>query len=271
MKRRGHIHWLCCSRMQNDIKYIRLLIFTLIELLVVTAIIAILAALLLPALSSAKQRSKSIFCLNNEKQIGLLCMNYSIENNEYLPWIGLSANIPYTGLAWYQHFSDVNKVWECMWCPEDPNYSKKISGLPDGEIHEINAKYGYISYGYNAFYLAPFGKASTKIQQIRSVDATVLVLDTTCSARSGLSQPPGYFFSLSWHNTFNPVGWYRHNMSASRGSCNVLWVDGHATSIQGSLAEMCGSIYTADGLGAAGPGRDSVPQWPTGDNYWDLK
>jgi len=56
--------------------------FTLIELLVVIAIIAILAAMLLPALSRAKQKGQAVQCLNNLKQLQLCWQMYADDNND---------------------------------------------------------------------------------------------------------------------------------------------------------------------------------------------
>lgn len=75
--------------------------FTLIELLVVIAIIAILAALLLPALRQAREAARTIYCVNNMKQIGALGATYSVDADGWAPiggWIGRYGS--YGGIGW---------------------------------------------------------------------------------------------------------------------------------------------------------------------------
>src|SRR6476620_8891076 len=95
--------------------------FTLIELLVVIAIIAILAALLLPALSRAKQRAWSTACLNQLHQIGLASAMYAHDNNDALP---RSAHQGQSWVGTLQPYLSGTNLWRC---PRDPNKVRTYS------------------------------------------------------------------------------------------------------------------------------------------------
>ncbi|MBE6357298.1 MAG: prepilin-type N-terminal cleavage/methylation domain-containing protein [Lentisphaerae bacterium] len=178
--------------------------FTLIELLVVVAIIAILAAILLPVLNDSRLRARDTECKNNLKQVSFISSNYSDEYY-WAAWNTSSTKIPGVD-RWSKKFIDMGLTdnGRQLYCPALVT-GEKLSNVADS------------AYGGWSYSSAPW------VYSIKNITDTTITVTYGCSYRNDTKKANSYLYP---QNSSTKAG-RPAVVHAKNTKCNFSFLDGH--------------------------------------------